>query len=721
MAPAQRGSHPISRLTTVICLLTVFSSFGLLKAQEPNPTRASTSARDPEPQDLFAQAAQAMVTARGNRTSNEDLQYLLESIEKPSPMIRTFQNSWAKALKESTGDDPVRDDLFRLLLTLRTLGESEDILRAAALLFESRIKKLPKSMTDDWKAAAEKASGATVSLTSAATVLVQYEALFDKDTVKPQRFHQYLSRVQSVPEDARDQWAQITSFTKRSAVENLVKVDALFENERFLADVFARALPQAKDLLAKVDEESDSEPRIVSATPQPPQPIATPQKETVGPPGIVLDVQFTFSDDREWDRGMIEIQAMQFILDELAPLEPPKKESQPESIDRNANFTIAISRDYFSRASKSLDTSKQRNVKELKQVYQSFVDQGKFNREEHIATLSRLNWGETTNFLTGQRETFTWHNQNPDLAAIFARKNVTVENDRIPGQFARVRIAFTATRKDGYRIVGGRASGIARDAIGLDATIQITNPKAETYTENIQCEWPATLDFVYTPTTDTKTRVAKRLLQILESTSSAQSKPATDNPAPQTSKTKVTSEKKPVILVVRLPLDGKLELEGEQTATKGDVRQFQIPPVPTDADSRYRLKASWKEESDQRTVTRTLLIRGGQRVEIDLRKPQDWPQYSGELAGSQEVRVKNPNAFKVTVGLRSDGKGKDFTVKANDTQSVSVSNGHYDIYFQYSTDPDGLYQGDNFTLNNNGVEIQIVKVVNGNYGIKKIK
>ena len=41
--------------------------------------------------------------------------------------------------------------------------------------------------------------------------------------------------------------------------------------------------------------------------------------------------------------------------------------------------------------------------------------------------------------------------------------------------------------------------------------------------------------------------------------------------------------------------------------------------------------------------------------------------------------------------------------------------------FQYSTDPDGLYQGDAFTLNGNGVEIQIVKLVRGNYGIRKVK
>jgi hypothetical protein len=100
---------------------------------------------------------------------------------------------------------------------------------------------------------------------------------------------------------------------------------------------------------------------------------------------------------------------------------------------------------------------------------------------------------------------------------------------------------------------------------------------------------------------------------------------------------------------------------------------------------------------------------------------KNWPKYSGELDGAMEVRVRNPNEFGVKVGLRSAGKGKDFVVGANDTRSVQVPNGRYDIYFQYSTDPDGLYQGDSFTLNDDGVEIQIVKVVNGNYGIRKVK
>jgi hypothetical protein len=92
-----------------------------------------------------------------------------------------------------------------------------------------------------------------------------------------------------------------------------------------------------------------------------------------------------------------------------------------------------------------------------------------------------------------------------------------------------------------------------------------------------------------------------------------------------------------------------------------------------------------------------------------------------ELVGNMEVRVQNPNDFSVDVTLRSEGKAKNFSVDPNGSNSVRVPNGRYEIFFKYSSDPDGLYQGDSFTLNNNGIEIRIVKVINGNYGIRKVK
>ena len=85
------------------------------------------------------------------------------------------------------------------------------------------------------------------------------------------------------------------------------------------------------------------------------------------------------------------------------------------------------------------------------------------------------------------------------------------------------------------------------------------------------------------------------------------------------------------------------------------------------------------------------------------------------------MRVKNPNSFAVSTGIRSGQKGVNFDVPANGEQTVYVPDGRYDIYFVYSDKPDALFQGDSFTLNNDGVEIQIVKVVNGNYNIRQVK
>lgn len=97
------------------------------------------------------------------------------------------------------------------------------------------------------------------------------------------------------------------------------------------------------------------------------------------------------------------------------------------------------------------------------------------------------------------------------------------------------------------------------------------------------------------------------------------------------------------------------------------------------------------------------------------------PPFKRHLNGENEVRVRNPNDFAVVVGVRSGDGGKDFEVPANGINSVYLSDGRYDIYFVYSDKPDVLFQGDSFTLNNNGIEIQIVQVVNGNYNIRQVK
>lgn len=97
------------------------------------------------------------------------------------------------------------------------------------------------------------------------------------------------------------------------------------------------------------------------------------------------------------------------------------------------------------------------------------------------------------------------------------------------------------------------------------------------------------------------------------------------------------------------------------------------------------------------------------------------PAFAAHLNGPREVRVRNPNDFVVQAGVRKDNSGVNLEIPANGTRSVYVPDGKYEIYFVYSNKPDALFKGDDFTLDGHGVEIQIVKVVGGNYGIRQVK
>ena len=109
--------------------------------------------------------------------------------------------------------------------------------------------------------------------------------------------------------------------------------------------------------------------------------------------------------------------------------------------------------------------------------------------------------------------------------------------------------------------------------------------------------------------------------------------------------------------------------------------------------------------------------------EVTFQKKADkiLPAFTDELNGQNPVRVRNPNEFAVAAGVRSAKKGKNLNVPANGVETVYIPDGKYDIYFVYSNKPEALFQGDSFTLKHNGVEIQIVKVVNGNYSIRQVK
>ena len=140
-------------------------------------------------------------------------------------------------------------------------------------------------------------------------------------------------------------------------------------------------------------------------------------------------------------------------------------------------------------------------------------------------------------------------------------------------------------------------------------------------------------------------------------------------------------------------------------------------------------KINIEVKSDQTVDLGKITIKKGEKIEArcayeaneDINLFSMLPPYQSSLHGKNEVRINNPNNFGVVVGLRSEDSGKNLKVPPNGSISVLVQNGNYKIYFIYLNKPDALYQGDDFSLDNNGIEIHVMKVVGGNYSIKRVK
>jgi len=152
-----------------------------------------------------------------------------------------------------------------------------------------------------------------------------------------------------------------------------------------------------------------------------------------------------------------------------------------------------------------------------------------------------------------------------------------------------------------------------------------------------------------------------------------------------------------------------IELVYEVPANAGNLDLVRGLRVPT--------AASTASESSPRRANRV----GTEVPSTNKSRVALLPPFKEKLEGGNPVRIRNPNSFAVEVGIRAGEKGRDFDVAANGVETVYMPNGRYEIYFVYSDKPDALFQGDSFALNDNGVEIQIVKVVNGNYDIRRVK
>lgn len=90
-------------------------------------------------------------------------------------------------------------------------------------------------------------------------------------------------------------------------------------------------------------------------------------------------------------------------------------------------------------------------------------------------------------------------------------------------------------------------------------------------------------------------------------------------------------------------------------------------------------------------------------------------------SGRNTLRIRNPNDYDATVGLRAGSRGVDIVVPANRSASVQLLDGQFLVYFLFSDRPYGLFQGNNISLYGHTAEMRLEGVVNGNYGIHQMR
>lgn len=99
------------------------------------------------------------------------------------------------------------------------------------------------------------------------------------------------------------------------------------------------------------------------------------------------------------------------------------------------------------------------------------------------------------------------------------------------------------------------------------------------------------------------------------------------------------------------------------------------------------------------------------------------PQFSD----TYKVLINNPNNYSVVTTVRnispdSTYTGREITwnVPPNSSKAQRFPNGKYEIFFKYSNKPKEKYQGDSFSISGGDVEIKLVSVAGGNYGIRRV-
>lgn len=108
---------------------------------------------------------------------------------------------------------------------------------------------------------------------------------------------------------------------------------------------------------------------------------------------------------------------------------------------------------------------------------------------------------------------------------------------------------------------------------------------------------------------------------------------------------------RPATLVITLPADAVLTLDGATTKSTGALRTFATPPLPAGEEFMYTLKATWKQDGKDRAVERKVKVTAGTQVEVDLNPD--------ELSAEERELLALVNKERAAAGvspLRADPK-----------------------------------------------------------------
>lgn len=77
-------------------------------------------------------------------------------------------------------------------------------------------------------------------------------------------------------------------------------------------------------------------------------------------------------------------------------------------------------------------------------------------------------------------------------------------------------------------------------------------------------------------------------------------------------------ESQPIYLIVRLPADAVLEIDGQRTAQSGAERRFVSPALPAGTYS-YHLRATWNDQGRKLVADKRVQVQTGRDIVVDLR------------------------------------------------------------------------------------------------------